>query len=95
MEKREPEFDKVVDLALNTTIDCLLGSSDTNALDATKENIQDLNDEEAKELSDSLMQNMETIFESEKEKFNLTDEEMEIMKVAIIKNFLKDIDEKE
>lgn len=87
--KREPELDKVVELAteLNSTIDYLLGNSDINLLDTSKE--------EAKELSASLIQNMNTILEAGKEKFNMTDDEMEVMKVLVIKQFLKEVEEKE
>lgn len=95
--KREPELDKVVELAtvLNTTVDYLLGNSDINLLDASKEEIQNLTKEEAKELSASLIQNMDTILEAGKEKFNMTDDEIEVMKVLVIKQFLKEAEEKE
>lgn len=95
--KREPELDKVVELAteLNSTIDYLLGNSDINLLDTSKEDIQNLTKEEAKELSASLIQNMDTILEAGKEKFNMTDDEMEVMKVLVIKQFLKEVEEKE
>ncbi|WP_309148102.1 helix-turn-helix domain-containing protein [Enterococcus plantarum] len=94
--KREPELDKVVELAtvLNTTVDYLLGNSDINLLDASKEEIQNLTKEEAKELSASLIQNMDTILEAGKEKFNMTDDEIEVMKVLVIKQFLKEAEEK-
>lgn len=95
--KREPELDKVVELAteLNSTIDYLLGNSDINLLDTSKEDIQNLTKEEAKELSASLIQNMDTILEAGKEKFNMTDDEMEVIKVLVIKQFLKEVEEKE
>ncbi len=38
---------------------------------------------------------MNTIFEAEKEKFNMTDDEMEAMKVLVIKQFLKEKEENE
>ncbi|MDT1957744.1 helix-turn-helix domain-containing protein [Carnobacterium divergens] len=95
--KREPELGKVVELAteLNTTVDYLLGNSDINLLDTSKEDIQNLTKEEAKELSGSLMENMNTIFEAGKEKFNMTEDEMEAMKVLVIKQFLKKAEENE
>lgn len=95
--KREPELDKVIELAkeLNTTVDYLLGNSDINLLDTSKEDIQNLTKEEAKELSGSLMENMNTIFEAGKNKFNMTDDEMEAMKVLVIKQFLKEAEENE
>ncbi|MBC1666506.1 helix-turn-helix transcriptional regulator [Listeria welshimeri] len=39
--KREPELDKIVELAteLNTTVDYLLGNSDINLLDTSKKDI--------------------------------------------------------
>ncbi|MGX7420736.1 hypothetical protein ACWOFR_18340 [Carnobacterium gallinarum] len=48
--KRELELDKIVELAteLNTTVDYLLGNSDINLLDTSKEDIQNLSKEEAK-----------------------------------------------
>ncbi|WP_321388946.1 helix-turn-helix domain-containing protein [uncultured Enterococcus sp.] len=95
--KREPELDKVIELAaeLNTTVDYLLGNSDINLLDTSKDDMQNLTEEEAKELSASLMQNMDTIFEAGKAKFNMSDDEMELMKVLVIKQFLKEAEEKE
>lgn len=95
--KREPELDKIVELAteLNTTVDYLLGNSDVNLFDTSKEVIQTLSKEKAKEISASLMQNMDTILEAGKEKFNMTDDEMEVMKVLVIKQFLKEAEEKE
>ncbi|MBA3925723.1 hypothetical protein [Listeria rustica] len=69
--------------------------SDINLLDTSKEDIQNLTKEEAKKLSASLMQNMNTILEAGKEKFNMTDDEMEVMKVLVIKQFLKEAEEKE
>ncbi|MBC1666507.1 hypothetical protein HB957_06400 [Listeria welshimeri] len=39
------------------------------------------------------MENMNTIFEAGKEKFNMTDDEMEAMKVLVIKQFLKETEE--
>ncbi|MBC2186340.1 helix-turn-helix transcriptional regulator [Listeria sp. FSL L7-0253] len=76
--KREPKLDKIVELAteMNTTIDYLLGNSDINLLDTSKKDIQNLTKEEAKELSGALMENMNTIFEAGKEKFNMTDGEI-------------------
>ncbi|MFC3632391.1 helix-turn-helix domain-containing protein [Enterococcus rivorum] len=95
--KREPELDKIVELAteLNTTVDYLLGNSDINLLDTSKKDIQNFTKEEAKELSGALMENMNTIFEAGKKKFNMTDDEMEAMKVLVIKQFLKETEENE
>ncbi|MFD2386248.1 helix-turn-helix domain-containing protein [Enterococcus rivorum] len=89
--KREPELDKIVELAteLNTTVDYLLGNSDINLLDTSKKDIQNFTKEEAKELSGALMENMNTIFEAGKKKFNMTDDEMEAMKVLVIKTISK------
>lgn len=88
--KREPELDKVVELAteLNTTVDYLLGNSDINLLDTSNEDIRNLTTGEAKELSVLLMHNMDTILKAGKEKFNMTDDEMEAMKAFVIKQFL-------
>lgn len=46
-------------------------------------------------LSDEMKKNLFSIFEIGKDKFNLTDEEMEMMKVLVIKKFMHDMDEKE
>jgi hypothetical protein len=40
------------------------------------------------------MQNMNTILEVRKVKFNMTDDEMEVIKLLIIKQFLKETEEK-
>ncbi|EFR86463.1 hypothetical protein [Listeria marthii] len=76
--KREHKLDKILELAteMNTTIDYLLGNSDINLLDTSKKDIQHLTKEESKELSGALMEDMNTIFEAEKEKFNMTDDEI-------------------
>lgn len=95
--KREPELDKVVDLAteLNSTVDYLLGNSDINYLDITENELKNLSKEEAKVLSDEMKKNLFATFEIGKDKFNLTDDEMEMMKVLVIKKFMHDMDEKE
>lgn len=41
------------------------------------------------------MENMNTIFEAGKKKFNMTDYEMEAMKILVIKQFLKEKEENE
>ncbi|MBC1771356.1 helix-turn-helix transcriptional regulator [Listeria welshimeri] len=94
--KREPELDKVVELAteLNSTVDYLLGNSDINYLDITENELKNLSTEEAKILSDEIKKNLFAIFDIGKNKFNMTNEEMEIMKVLVIKQFLKE-EEKE
>lgn len=38
---------------------------------------------------------MDTILEAGKEKFNMTDDETEVMKVLVTKQFLKEAEEKE
>lgn len=38
---------------------------------------------------------MNTIFEAGKKKFNMTDDEMEAMKILVIKQFLKEKEENE
>lgn len=93
--KREPELDKVVDLAteLNSTVDYLLGNSDVNYLDITKNELHNLSDEEVSELSEALKNNFLSIFDIGKEKFNLSDEEAEMMKIVVAKKFLEDIEE--
>lgn len=95
--KREPELDKVVELAteLNSTVDYLLGNSDINYLDITEKELKNLSKEEAQILSDEMKKNLFSIFEIGKDKFNMTDEEMEMMKVLVIKKFMQDMDEKE
>lgn len=64
-------------------------------MDTSKKDIQNLTKEEATELSGALMENMNTIFEAGKKKFNMTDDEMEAMKILVIKQFLKEAEEKE
>ncbi|MBC1405964.1 helix-turn-helix transcriptional regulator [Listeria welshimeri] len=93
--KREPELDKVVELAteLNSTVDYLLGNSDINYLDITENELKNLSTEEAKILSDEIKKNLFAIFDIGKNKFNMTNEEMEIMKVLVIKQFLKEAEE--
>ncbi|MBC1470063.1 helix-turn-helix transcriptional regulator [Listeria welshimeri] len=95
--KREPELDKVVELAteLNSTVDYLLGNSDINYLDITENELKNLSKEEAQILSDEMKKNLFAIFDIGKDKFNMTDEEMEMMKVRVIKKFMHDMDEKE
>ncbi|MGX7203422.1 hypothetical protein BCR22_13465 [Enterococcus plantarum] len=95
--KREPELDKVVELAteLNSTVDYLLGNSDINYLDITEKELKNLSKEEAQILSDEMKKNLFSIFEIGKDKFNMTEEEMEMMKVLVIKKFMQDMDEKE
>ncbi|MGX7245509.1 helix-turn-helix domain-containing protein [Enterococcus quebecensis] len=95
--KREPELDKVVELAteLNSTVDYLLGNSDINYLDISENELKNLSKEEAQTLSDEMKKNLFSIFDIGKDKFNMTDEEMEMMKVLVIKKFMKDMDEKE
>lgn len=85
--KREPELDKVVELAteLNSTVDYLLGNSDINYLYITENELKNLSTEEAKNLSDEMKKNLFTIFEVGKDKFDMTNEELEIMKILIIK----------
>lgn len=94
--KREPELDKVVDLAteLNSTVDYLLGNSDINYLDITENELKNLSNEDAQTLSDEMKKNLFSIFEIGKDKFNLTDDEMEMMKVLVIKKFMHDMDKK-
>ena len=78
---------------INTAVVYLLGNSTINLLNTSKKDIQNVTKGEAKELSGALMQNMNTIFEAGKEKFNMTDDEMEAMKVLVIKQFLKEAEE--
>ncbi|EAV9865598.1 hypothetical protein JR590_003027 [Listeria monocytogenes] len=76
-----------------STVDYLLGNSDINYLDITKNELQNLSDEEVSELSDALKNNFLSIFEIGKEKFNMTDEETKVMKIIVAKKFLEDIEE--
>ncbi|MCD2223402.1 hypothetical protein LAX71_01780 [Listeria cossartiae] len=62
-------------------------------MDITKNELQNLSDEEVSELSDALKNNFLSIFEIGKEKFNMTDEETKVMKIIVAKKFLEDIEE--
>lgn len=79
-------------LATGFTVDYILGNSNINLLDASKEDIQNLTE---KELSGSLMENINTIFEVGKEKFNMTEVKMATIKALVIKQFLKETEESE
>lgn len=87
---REPDLDKVVELAteLNTTIDYLLGTTDENALDWSAEKIKQANPEELQIVVENLKKNLQSIFDIGKAKFDISEDEMEIIKFQILKEFL-------
>lgn len=89
---REPDLDKVVELAteLNTTIDYLLGKIDNNLLDLTKKELKEANSDEKKKIVEDLTKNVLTIFDAGKEKFNMSDEEISEIKDQILKDFLEE-----
>jgi len=89
--KREPELDKVVELAtaLNSSLDYLLGKTDKNVLDLTSGQIAQLNTDEAIQIQTGLMQDVDSILKIAQEKFGIPDEDMEFMKYAVIRNFLE------
>ncbi|WP_240310373.1 MULTISPECIES: hypothetical protein [Listeria] len=64
-------------------------------MDITENGIKNLSEEEAKKLTDVLLKNFLAITEIGKKKFDMTDDEMEVMKVLVIKQFLKEAEEKE
>ena len=69
-------------LAIGFTVDYILGNFHINLLDTSKEDIQNLTE---KELSGLPLENMNTIFEDGKKKFNMTEAKMVTMKVLDIK----------
>lgn len=94
--KREPDLDKVVELAteLNTTVDYLLGNTDINRLDVTVEEVEKSTLQDKEAMITDLEKNIETIFEVGRNKFNMTDEEMKLIKLHILKNSQNDFNDK-
>ncbi|ECB9821356.1 helix-turn-helix transcriptional regulator [Listeria monocytogenes] len=94
--KREPDLDKVVELAteLNTTVDYLLGNTDINRLDVTVEEVEKSTLQDKEAMITDLKKNIETIFEVGRNKFNMTDEEMKLIKLYILKNSQNDFNDK-
>lgn len=76
--KREPEIDKVVELAteLNYTVDYLLGIDDVNVL-ALADDYGEMNDTEREEVQKLLLKNFLNIKTAAKRKFNMTDEQID------------------
>ncbi|MCO6016915.1 hypothetical protein CKN86_06825 [Carnobacterium divergens] len=88
--KREPELDKVVELAteLNTTIDYLLGNIDVNLLDLNIEDIKKMSSDKSNELVGELVKNISQILLIGQERFNMTDEEIKRAWTKILKESL-------
>lgn len=86
--KREPRIDQVVELAaiLNSTIDYLTGKVDINVLDIPTENVKKMPSTSIEKITNALMDNIDTILNIGKEKFNSSDDEMK-------KAFLKAVEE--
>lgn len=95
--KREPELDKVVELAteLNTTIDYLLGNADTNPLDINIEDIKNLPPDESDKWINDLKENIYLIFDVAKDKFNISDEEMKLIQAEILKKYSNNTNDKD
>ena len=90
--KREPELDKVVELAteLNSTLDYLLGKTDTNILGLKMDKIKEMDSDGLEQIRKSLMQNMASIFDIGQQKFGTSDEDMELIKKGIFNELLKE-----
>ncbi len=89
--KRSPELDKVVELAreLDSTLDYLSGNTDFNALSLTPDDLKKMNHDEIKQLQKELEKNINSIFSIGKEKFGVSDEQMNEIKKDILSDFLK------
>ena len=88
---REPELDKVVELAteLNCTVDYLLGLDDTNPLDLLQdtEKLKNMSDDELNSLYKKLGENIAFIAEIAKRRFNHSDEDMKKMISLLIESY--------
>lgn len=91
--KREPELDKVVEIAteLNCTVDYLLGLSDINPFQVLQESekLRNMNKDEITKLQEMLLQNVAFIAEIAKVKFGHTDDEMKVMLSTILEEYKK------
>lgn len=90
--KREPELDKVIELAteLHSSLDYLLGKEENNVLDLTPEKVSQMKPDEMEQVQKELMHNFMSIFEVGKKKFGTSDEEMEYIKAKIFHDLLND-----
>lgn len=89
--KREPELSTVVELAgmFNCTIDYLLGTKDVNILEFDENDLKKMEPDEISEFKEDLDKNLEQIKKAAKEKFHYSDEKIDIMLLAILKNFIE------
>lgn len=89
--KREPELDKVAELAteLDCTVDYLLGLNDTNPFDILQypEKIEKLSYDEIKALTKMLSENIVFISEIAKVRFNISDTEIKEILSTMIEEF--------